>query len=395
MEHSHLDAELEKDECASSADTSLTSPCSSETSPSSVQQQDQSNDTENPSSDAIADDSTPGATNTGKPTPKQKRLQAQKACSNCKRLHARCDNERPCKRCIQNGLANTCIDLPRKRRMSRSYTEAVNKVWEARYGTNTKVTPTPVTMPVNTAWNVPLPVSYSPQVYPMQTPSPTLSTPHPIQTPAFPTSSMYMTEIVNPAVEPMVAPSPPVLLEKQDPIMESFLYHQMTELRENVAQNDRYYDIENIRERAFKPVWHSFAPQDFAISVWKATNTPGFNYLIECNERFVDLVGFPIEQLRNSFSGQKLFISKTLFSQKDWPKRTQIATAYGFKEVFITLYPMFADVASNKYFILHMIEVPPARESVSVSVVPDVMYSPELMKQNLDMPPTYQIHYKM
>jgi len=289
--------------------------------------------------------------------------------------------------------------------MSRSYTEAVNKVWEARYG-NQKMQPSAsVSVPSPPAWTVPLSYSPSPMYGrdPMQTPSPTLlgmnspslpnDIPIPMHSQAYPNSNIYLSEIVNPVAVEVIAPNPTPMLEKQDPLMESFLYHQMTELRENVAQNDRKYDIENIRERALQPVWHSFLPQEFAISVWKATNTPGFNYLIECNQRFVELVGFPIEQLRNSFSGQKLFVSKSFFTQKDWPKRTQIATAYGFKEVYITLFPMTADVASNKYFIINMIEVPPAREPVSVNMMPDITYAPELLKQHLDL--QMHSHYKL
>jgi len=53
---------------------------------------------------------------------RNKRQQARKACNHCKRLHAKCSNERPCKRCESNGLAETCTDSPRKQRMSRPTT---------------------------------------------------------------------------------------------------------------------------------------------------------------------------------------------------------------------------------------------------------------------------------
>jgi hypothetical protein len=52
----------------------------------------------------------------------QKRTQVPKACSNCRRMHAGCDLGRPCKRCIQNGLESSCIDVPRKKRASRKKT---------------------------------------------------------------------------------------------------------------------------------------------------------------------------------------------------------------------------------------------------------------------------------
>lgn len=47
-----------------------------------------------------------------------KRTQVQRACNNCKRLHARCDNQRPCQRCVQSGCGDSCVDAPRKRRIT-------------------------------------------------------------------------------------------------------------------------------------------------------------------------------------------------------------------------------------------------------------------------------------
>jgi len=50
---------------------------------------------------------------------RMKRQQATRACIHCKRLHAKCSNERPCQRCTQNGLADSCVDSPRKQRVSK------------------------------------------------------------------------------------------------------------------------------------------------------------------------------------------------------------------------------------------------------------------------------------
>ncbi|KAL3229090.1 Transcription activator of gluconeogenesis ERT1 [Nakaseomyces bracarensis] len=44
------------------------------------------------------------------------------ACVNCSRNHASCESKRPCTRCIKKGIANTCIDAPRKK---RKYLEGV------------------------------------------------------------------------------------------------------------------------------------------------------------------------------------------------------------------------------------------------------------------------------
>lgn len=45
-----------------------------------------------------------------------KRKQVRSACSNCRLKHARCDNERPCGGCVKAGLAESCVDAPRKQR---------------------------------------------------------------------------------------------------------------------------------------------------------------------------------------------------------------------------------------------------------------------------------------
>ncbi|CCK72917.1 Ert1p KNAG_0M00640 [Huiozyma naganishii CBS 8797] len=37
------------------------------------------------------------------------------ACVNCSKLHVSCDSNRPCKRCSEKGLKDTCVDAPRKR----------------------------------------------------------------------------------------------------------------------------------------------------------------------------------------------------------------------------------------------------------------------------------------
>jgi len=49
----------------------------------------------------------------------KKNNMAVRACTHCKRLHAKCSNERPCTRCTHNGLAATCADSPRKPRQGK------------------------------------------------------------------------------------------------------------------------------------------------------------------------------------------------------------------------------------------------------------------------------------
>lgn len=61
--------------------------------------------------------SPPSTTSVPSHTPK--RSQVSKACSNCRSMHAACGLERPCNRCIDNGLQNSCHDIPRKKRVTR------------------------------------------------------------------------------------------------------------------------------------------------------------------------------------------------------------------------------------------------------------------------------------
>jgi len=50
---------------------------------------------------------------------KLKRGHVSKACTNCRKMHAGCDRERPCSRCVFNGWDSTCVDTPRKKRISK------------------------------------------------------------------------------------------------------------------------------------------------------------------------------------------------------------------------------------------------------------------------------------
>ncbi|KAF7426017.1 hypothetical protein PC9H_008380 [Pleurotus ostreatus] len=50
------------------------------------------------------------------PTMKPKRKQVKMACTNCATACKRCDESRPCERCIKYGMPNTCVDGQRKER---------------------------------------------------------------------------------------------------------------------------------------------------------------------------------------------------------------------------------------------------------------------------------------
>lgn len=50
---------------------------------------------------------------------KLKRGHVSKACTNCRKMHAGCDIQRPCSRCIFYKMESSCVDIPRKKRLSR------------------------------------------------------------------------------------------------------------------------------------------------------------------------------------------------------------------------------------------------------------------------------------
>jgi hypothetical protein len=48
--------------------------------------------------------------------PRSKRRQVKKACTNCQKACKKCDDGRPCKRCITYGCSDECVDTQRKER---------------------------------------------------------------------------------------------------------------------------------------------------------------------------------------------------------------------------------------------------------------------------------------
>ena len=45
-----------------------------------------------------------------------KRTQCKNACTNCQKACKKCDDNRPCHRCVRYGIAETCVDSKRKER---------------------------------------------------------------------------------------------------------------------------------------------------------------------------------------------------------------------------------------------------------------------------------------
>lgn len=58
----------------------------------------------------------------------RRRSNVQCACSNCKKAHLACDTSRPCRRCVQSGKADSCVDVVPKKRgrppLNRSNSDA-------------------------------------------------------------------------------------------------------------------------------------------------------------------------------------------------------------------------------------------------------------------------------
>ncbi|XDT05853.1 Zn(2)-C6 fungal-type DNA-binding domain signature [Nakaseomyces glabratus] len=73
-------------------------------------------------------------------TIKKKRKNTNVACVNCSRNHSSCEQKRPCSRCIKKGIANTCVDAPRKK---KKYLEGIDTL-PIRVGSNTPHYGTPL-----------------------------------------------------------------------------------------------------------------------------------------------------------------------------------------------------------------------------------------------------------
>jgi hypothetical protein len=303
-----------------------------------------------------------------------KRAQVPKACSNCRRMHAGCDLGRPCRRCIQNALESSCVDVPRKKRSSRKTPkedtspdikmEDPSRVWEDTYneifGQNTPDNRIqPYTPPSNFTNQ-----SFDPYV--------------------FQPESLLLADMGLPRTPPlhsaptqMAIPRTPSSSNLTGPDW-NFLVQQISELRDsNKNLENRLSGVTHeLSDMKVKPKpstvslvtgWHTFQPQpDLAISVWKAT-TPDEegsprNVLVECNQKFVDMLGYGVDTLKNNFTCNRLVRKQDICPEnrdkngREWPKRTQIITAFGFRDVYITISPVHDQSNVVKYYIVHILD---------------------------------------
>lgn len=67
------------------------------------------------------------------PGMKLKRKQVKNACTNCQKACKKCDDERPCTRCVKYGIADDCQDSVRKERrkgIKRGSYKKKRECWE-------------------------------------------------------------------------------------------------------------------------------------------------------------------------------------------------------------------------------------------------------------------------
>lgn len=120
------------------------------------------------------------------------------------------------------------------------------------------------------------------------------------------------------------------------------------EAKQNCSENEQ-------EKNSTTTSWHSFQPTNIAVSVWRKA-LDGNKILIECNQYFVELVGYSLEVLQSSFSSQKLVtpycLSKDTTPKETGekrPKRIWIQTAKDLKEVYCSITSTF-----NSEFIIYM-----------------------------------------
>jgi hypothetical protein len=58
----------------------------------------------------------PGMVNASQPQIRSKRRQVKNACTNCQKACKKCDDARPCLRCVKYGIGEECVDSQRKER---------------------------------------------------------------------------------------------------------------------------------------------------------------------------------------------------------------------------------------------------------------------------------------
>jgi hypothetical protein len=367
-----------------------------------------------------------------------KRTQVSRACANCRKVHTGCDANRPCRRCILYNLE--CIDLPRKKRSKspkpKSPTKSNSSSSPASISSQSPL-PTPQQVSTQDVFDPLYDLDIlsvgdldfiQPDTVALAEITPTLNNAtsfNPSNGNLYNSSAPQNLSVVPSYQHPYnhsasnwsVIPQPSQQLFETQQMMEplnkmteaiTILTQQMTELRTSNKSLERKLskvteELDEVKSKSSisllenQSQWFSFRETfDLSISVWKpfCAGSKKELILVECNNNFKQLVGYPDEVLRNNFTASRLLnwqmhvcprfretVTKAAETGeldpyndgKDSPLtkeackpmtisfQTQINVLSGMKNVSITINPIVqpnsTDVCDVKYFIMHTLEL--------------------------------------
>lgn len=346
-----------------------------------------------------------------------KRLQVPRACSNCRRMHAGCGVERPCKRCIHNGLESTCVDVPRKKRSMKkgkndsedgdmlpiksnftpsSSSPEMNhlpdlvrikhegdqhqhQLWEDTfqelYGSSCTSS---ATSSLNSFSDIDL---SAPLVFGSESDnSGYFSSFHhnePIHHHDAIHHSIPSHEAIHHSHECLHDHD-----ELQDDILPPQAHHDLlpTHHHEDAEFNHLLLEITNLNEnnKSLESKIQSLCDEllemkkgpvkkknegtmtqqavmespNAAVSMWVASFTDLI--LVECDNKFVQLMGLPMDILKDNFPFSRVLENTP--TDHNWPKKVKISTLSGLKDVLMTI-NMLTDGTTAKYFVVHILEL--------------------------------------
>ncbi|PRP76029.1 hypothetical protein PROFUN_01745 [Planoprotostelium fungivorum] len=267
-----------------------------------------------------------------------KRTQVPRACSHCRRTHAACGKERPCKRCLQNNL--DCTDSPRKRRQTRAKEEAhtsdgpdIEDYASDDGGINFEETPT-----MQSAYND-------------------------LDGVAFNADDILSLDNVDDGVA----------LRLHSPFDQSQALQE-----ENRRLEDKARGLEaqvwylNTQIQHQQTTLFMGGQMDVSVSVW-AANANSDHLLVEFNEKFRSMCGWTTEQLSSDFTISRLFCEST--QSFTGLKAARLKKADGsMADVFVNIYPVNNSRSQPKYYILHILPMISIESDVRrMSVITDTL----------------------
>eukprot|EP01117_Protostelium_nocturnum_P012453 TRINITY_DN4595_c0_g1_i1.p1 TRINITY_DN4595_c0_g1~~TRINITY_DN4595_c0_g1_i1.p1 ORF type:complete len:328 (-),score=82.44 TRINITY_DN4595_c0_g1_i1:227-1210(-) len=292
-----------------------------------------------------------------------KRAQVPRACSNCRRTHAGCGTERPCKRCIQHNL--DCNDSPRKRRapkqkgegdekessdLSDGSTEIPegNQLYQDIMETQASVSKGSYSFK-DSLEQKPDKLNNSKVEYENQE---EISKNNEIISNSPLISSMAPTEnIGNPFHDP-----PETISSDYFASNRSSGYAEESSKDENRRLIQKIQNLE-VQLWMVKNQQSFFGSQtDVSISTWLA-KSDGNHLLVEFNERFRQMVGHSADFLMNNFTSSQFTSGSNAFDNLVYQRSTKIVTVDGQQEVFMNVHPINNSRNQAKYYVLHILQV--------------------------------------